>query len=81
MGRKLIMSKKFMIWPTHIKLIFVFDGSISLGLVIGIILYNCGIISGTIREFWIVVVVVCGIMGIITIGMFLYSLTFVSFEK
>lgn len=75
------MSKKFMIWPTHIKVILVLDGAVFLSLMIGLILYNCGIISGTIREFWIVVVVVCGIMGIITIGMFLYSLTFVSFEK
>ena len=75
------MSKKFMIWPTHIKLIFVFDGFISLGLVIGIILYNRGIVSGTIKELWIFVIVMSSVMVIITIGLLLYSLTFVSFDE
>ena len=75
------MSKKFMIWPTHIKLIFVFDGSISLGLVIGIILYNRGIVSGTIKEMWIFVIVMSSVMVIITIGLLLYSLTFVNFNE
>ena len=75
------MSKKYMIWPTYIKLIFMFAGAFSIVIIVTLVLISGGVISGTTYEIIRLIVIACVLLAVVAIGLLLYALTFVSFSE
>ena len=75
------MSKKYMCQPVYLKAGPALAGVMLLDIIVGIALYNAGVISGSSYEMYFIIICISVITGVATIGFVLYALQFVSFSE